>query len=51
MKVNIRKIRGKEKVLLIKVRIGILIYTNGDKYEGEFKDDKKEGKGNSLTHQ
>lgn len=38
-------IRRKEKVVLGVHSLGVETYPNGDKYTGDFKDDKKSGKG------
>lgn len=31
------------------LRIGVYNYANGDKYEGEWKDDKRQGKGKAAV--
>lgn len=48
MKESGKIIRWKEKVRATKQTIGTLNHSNGDKYEGEFSEGKKHGKG--LLH-
>ena len=38
-------IKKKEEVKFEKKSVGTMIYSNGDKYEGEWKNDTKDGKG------
>lgn len=43
--------RWREKVRAKANVVGTFSYSNGDKYEGEFSEGKKHGKGSFLLHQ
>jgi len=45
MKENLRMIREKAMVCVCNKEIGVCKYANGDKYEGEWKNDMRDGKG------
>lgn len=43
-----RMIKRMERVIIYNIIIGTQYYANGDRYEGEWRDDERNGKGNIV---
>jgi len=45
MKENGRKMKKVVKVFYLSKEIGVMVYNNGERFEGEWQDDKRNGEG------